>query len=222
MLLLAAAVVAALIGAGGVVLVFGGDDDPTSDTATDRRDRDRVATDAEGTPTTVATETTDEAVTDEPARFRCWNGGAPVTRLATCPPPSGTDGMAWVFPSSTGGTCTADAGVQRASEVDCAPVVGGGAVRFHYSEWRTREALDTYYGSNTVAGITPPGGRDDLTAAQVESRDPDVGYKVAIYYSDPAGLWSVTIYAADEAQYQAALAELEVRPFRQLRGKRAG
>ncbi|WP_183099543.1 hypothetical protein [Nocardioides pelophilus] len=221
-LLLAAAVVAALIGAGGVVLLFGGDDDRTSDTATDRGDRDRVATDAAGTPTTVATETTDEAVTDEPATFRCWNGGAPVMRLATCPPPSGADGMAWVFPSSTGGTCTSDAGVQRASEVDCAPVVGGGAVRFHYSEWRTRAALETYYGSNTVAGIASPGGRDDLTAAQVESRDPDVGYKVAIYFSDPAGLWSVTIYAADEAQYQAALAELEVRPFRQLRGKRAG
>lgn len=221
-LLLAAAVVAALIGAGGVVLVFGGDDDPTSDTATDRRDQEAATTDAGGAPTTAVTETDDEATTDEPATFRCWNGGAPVMRLSTCPPPSGADGMSWVFPSSTGGTCTSDAGVQRASEVDCAPVVGGGAVRFHYSEWRTRAALETYYGSNTVAGISPPDGRDDLTAAQVESRDPDVGYKVAVYYSDPAGLWSVTIYAADETQYQAALAELDVRPFSQLRGRRAG
>ena len=99
--------------------------------------------------------------------------------------------------------------------------MGGSAVRFHYSEWRTRQALETYYGGNTVAGIGSPGGRTDLTAVQVVSRDSSVGYKVAIYYADPSALWSVTIYAADEAEYQAALDQLVVRPFKELRGARA-
>jgi hypothetical protein len=216
-LLVVAAVFAALIGATGVVLLFGGDDDPGSDTAADTRDAKVPTTKAGGT--TGATESATETETDEPATFRCWNGGVAVVRLETCPPPSGADGMSWVFPSSTGTTCTSDAGVQRASEVECAPVVGGDGVRFHYSEWRSRAALETYYGNKTIVGIGTPDGRGDLTAVQVESRDPDVGYKVAIYYTDSSGLWSVTIYSADEAQYQAALDEFEGRPFRQLRGK---
>ena len=144
-----------------------------------------------------------------------------MTRLASCTPPFGAAGMAWVFPSSTGGTCSTDAGAQRASEAECAPVVGDDTVRFHYSEWRSRSALETYYGGNTVASIGSPGGRDDLTAVQVVSRDSSVGYKVAIYYADASALWSVTIYAADEAQYQAAVDQLVMRPFRRLRGEPA-
>ena len=31
----------------------------------------------------------------------------------------------------------------------------------------------------------------------------------------------MTIYAADEAQYEAAIDQLVMRPFRQLRGERA-
>ncbi|WP_183092561.1 hypothetical protein [Nocardioides stalactiti] len=144
-----------------------------------------------------------------------------VERIADCDVPTGVEGMSWVFPSSTGSTCVIEGAVQRAAEVDCTPVVGGGAVRFHYSEWRTRPALEGYYGGNTISPIAAPEGRADLVAAQVESRDPDVGYKVAIYYADSAGLWSVTIYAADEAQYDAAVAALDIRPFRELRGKPA-
>jgi hypothetical protein len=112
-------------------------------------------------------------------------------------------------------------GAQRATEAECTPVVGGASVRFHYSEWRSRPALENYYGGNTLESLGAPGGRDDLTAVRVVSRDSTVGYKVALYYSDPMALWSVTIYAADEAEYLAAVAQLEMRPFRQLRGKRA-
>jgi len=226
-LLAVAALVAALIGAGGVVLFFGTeDDDPASDTsAEDRADRvdsdDR--TDDPGDPdpdeaTSTTTET--ESADTEPASFRCWDGGGPVVRLADCAPPSGLPGLAWVFPSSAGSTCSSSAGAQRAAEADCSPLVDGDAVRFHYSEWRSRTALETYYGGNTLATIAAPGGRGDLVAARVTSRASDVGYKVALYYADPSALWSVTIYAADEAQYQAAVAQLEVRPFQQLRGER--
>lgn len=226
-LLAVAALVAALIGAGGVVLFFGNDDDdPASDTSAedsadgaDSEEReDREATTAPDDDATTATET--ESATDEPASFRCWDGGPSVVRLADCSPPSGVAGLAWVFPSAEDSTCVPDVGVQRAAEVDCSPIVDGEAVRFHYSEWRTRDALENYYGGNTLATIAPPGGRADLTAARVTSRASDVGYKVALYYADPSALWSVTIYAADEAQYRAAVAKLEARPFQQLRGER--
>ena len=186
MLLAVAALVAALVGAGGVVLLLGGEDDSDPDTsAEDRagdRDRPEATTDAGSTaPTTRArqTETTDAAL------FRCWDGEATATRLADCAPPTGVAGMAWVFPSSTGATCSTEAGAQRASEAECAPAVGAGTVRFHYSEWRSRSALEAYYGGNTIAAIAAPGGRDDLTAVQVVSRGSTVGYKVAVYYTDP-------------------------------------
>ena len=153
--------------------------------------------------------------------FRCWNGGVAVTRLETCPPPTGANGLAWVFPSATDSTCVVEPGAQRATEAECAPVVGGVAVRFHYSEWRARPALETYYSGNTVEALGAPGGRADVTAVRVVSRDSSVGYKVALYYTDPMALWSVTIYALDEAEYLAAVDQLVMRPFRQLRGKRA-
>jgi hypothetical protein len=224
-LLAVAALFAAAIGAGGVVLLFGGDDDSPSDASAEDRangTRDRDGTTDAG-PSTPASETptATETETKEPPTFLCWDGGAAVSRLADCAPPAGAAGLAWVFPSSTGATCSTDAGAQRASEADCAPTVGGDTVRFHYSEWRSREALETYYGGNTVAAIGAPGGRADLVAMQVVSRDSSVGYKVAIYYADPTALWSVTVYASDETQYQSAIDQLVMRPFNQLRGERA-
>ena len=66
-------------------------------------------------------------------------------------------------------------GVQRAAEADCSPLVDGDAVRFHYSEWRSRTALENYYGGNTLAMIAAPGGRGDLVAAGVTSRASDGG-----------------------------------------------
>ena len=222
-LLVAAAVVAALIGAGGVVLLLGGADSPTDTSAGDRSDDGDLKGAGEADPRTdagsSAPPTPSPTKTSTPARFRCWDGGT-VVRLSACVPPSGALGMAWVFPSSTGSTCSTEAGVERASEAECAPAVGEDPVRFHYSEWRSRSGLETYYGGNTLETIAAPGGRDDLAAAQVVSRDPSVGYKVAVYYADPAALWSVTIYAADQAQYEAAVEVLEMRPFGLLRGER--
>ncbi len=221
-LLLAATVVAALIGAGGAVLLFGGDDDSPSDTsAEDRADRrDDVDGSTGAGPSAPTDPSPAETETTEPPTFRCWDGGT-ANRLEACPQPSGAGGMAWVFPSSTGATCSTEAGSQRASEAECAPAVGDATVRFHYSEWRSREALETYYGANTVAVIEAPDGRADLSAVQVVSRDSSVGYKVAIYYADPSARWSVTIYAADEAQYLAAIDELVMRPFGKLLGRPA-
>ncbi|WP_322937171.1 zinc ribbon domain-containing protein [Nocardioides bizhenqiangii] len=223
-LMAVAALFAAAIGAGGVVLLFGGDDDSPSDTsaedrANDTGDRD-ATTDAAPSAQASETPTATETATKEPPTFQCWDGGAAVTRLADCAAPTGAAGLAWVFPSSTGASCSTEAGAQRASEAGCAPVVGGATVRFHYSEWRSRAALETYYASNTVAVIAAPDGRGDLVALQVESRDSSVGYKVAIYYTDPSAPWSVTIYAADEAEYLAAVDQLAMRPFPQLRGER--
>lgn len=220
-LMIAAAIVAALIGAGGVVLLFGNsDDDPSASdrSSDDRDDVDAAATTPVDDQTATETATVSESATGDPETFRCWNGGA-VARLADCTSPTGTSGLAWVFPSSADNTCSSSVGVQRPTEVDCSPLVAGTPVRFHYSEWRSRAALEAYYGLRTFEAIGAPAGRDDLTAAQVVSRASDVGYKVAIYFSDPSGLWSVTIYAADESQYRAAVERLDVRPFRQLRGQ---
>ncbi len=228
LLLVVAALVAALIGAAGVVLLFGNDDDDrASDTsAEDRGDKIDATTEATTDATTddggatTATATATDSENAEPASFRCWHGGPLVTRPVDCAPPTGQAGLAWVFPSSDESTCSPSVAVQRAAEVDCSPLVDGDPVRFHYSEWRSREALENYYGGNTVATIASPGGRGDLTAARVASRASDVGYKVAVYYADSTALWSVTIYAADEAQYLAAVGLLEARPFGQLRGER--
>jgi hypothetical protein len=218
-LLVAAALVAALIGAGGVVLLFGGDDDKSSDSSAEGSADADPTKDSGGKSSPSATPTTSE--TDQPGTVQCWNGGDLVSRPAECSPPAGAAGLAWVFPSSVGSTCSTTAGAQRASEAECTPDVAGDAVRFHYSEWRSRAALESYYGGNTIGPIGAPGGRDDLVALQVISRDSAVGYKVAIYYADPSALWSVTIYAADETEYLAAVGQLDMRPFGQLRGKRA-
>lgn len=219
-LLVVAALVAALIGAGGVLLLFGGDDPDSDTTAEDREGADRTADRGPRAPTT-AEQTETETDDVEPPTYECWSGGVAVTRLVTCPPPTGADGLVWVFPSAADSTCAVEPGAERATEADCTPVVGGAAVRFHYSEWRTRPALENYYSGNMVEPLGSPDGREDITAVRVGSRDSDVGYKVALYYTDPTTLWSVTIYAADEAEYLAALDHLVMRPFRQLRGTRA-
>ncbi len=221
-LLAIAALVAALIGAGGVVLLFGSDDPGADTTAEDRDGSDRTSDGGPTGPTSSEpTETETETDAAEPSTYQCWNGGVAVTRLVTCPPPTGANGLVWVFPSATDGTCVIEPGAQRATEAECAPAVGGGAVRFHYSEWRARPALETYYTGNQVEPLGAPDGREDITAVRVVSRDSSVGYKVALYYNDRMALWSVTIYAVDEAEYLAALDHLVMRPFRQLRGKRA-
>lgn len=223
-LLAVAALFAAAIGAGGVVLLFGGDDDsPSGTSAEDRANTSGRDATTDAGPSTPAgqTPTATETETKKPATFQCWDGGAAVSRLADCTPPTGATGLAWVFPSATGATCSIDAGAQRASEADCAPTIGDDTVRFHYSEWRSRASLETYYGGNMVASIGAPGGRADLVALQVASRDSSVGYKVAIYYADPTALWSVTVYASDESQYQSVIDQLVMRPFKQLRGAKA-
>lgn len=219
LVLVVAALLAALVGAGGVVLLLGGDDKSAAPTAEDRDGGRAGSTTTEttaGEPTTTAPTETDPP-TQEQGTFRCWSGGALVAELADCGTPTGPEGLKWVFPSAAGPGCTADASAQRASEIECAP----DGVRFHYSEWRSRAALEQYYGGIALTSIDPPGGRSDLTAFQVVSRESDVGYKVAIYYSSPTALWSVTIYAADEAQYDALLSDLRMRPFEDLQGKKA-
>ncbi|KAA1427559.1 zinc ribbon domain-containing protein [Nocardioides antri] len=222
LLLVVAAVLAALLGAGGVVLLLGSEDESPSDTTVDdRRDDVDTTPDTGATPTTTSTTPTtssSETGATEQQAVQCWDGES-VASLDSCSPPSGVEGMAWVFPSSTGSSCSAEPGVQRLTEADCTPTVAGETVRMHYSEWRSRTELESYYGGLTIGTLDPPDGRDDLAAREVVSRDPDVGYKVAIYYTSASGLWSVTVYAADEAQYLAALGELEIRPFGQLQGR---
>ncbi|KAA1421542.1 hypothetical protein F0U44_04450 [Nocardioides humilatus] len=218
LVLVVAALLAAAVGAGGVVLVLSGQDDDRSTAATDSPTRDQRTTSA---PTSDAAPTSDvgqtKSATPKPRDFRCWDGGKRVAALAACGLPTGQDGLTWVFPSAAASGCYGNTGVQRDAEIECSP----SGVRFHYSEWRSRGALETYYGGNGPVSIDPPSGRADLRAFQVESRDPDVGYKVAVYFADPSALWSVTIYAADRDQYLAIIRELDVRPFRDLRGKRA-
>lgn len=216
-LLAIAALLAAGAGAGGAVLLLGsGDEEPSSAAARDR-DADRPARSTEPSEVAEESASASESVTptEEARTFRCWSGGAPVADLAECGNPTGPDGLRWVFPSADQAGCTEDASAQRASEIECAP----GGVRFHYSEWRSRTALEQYYGGIALASIDPPSGRGDLTAFQVASRESGVDYKVAIYYTSPATLWSVTIYAADESQYRAVVGGLEVRQFRDLRGR---
>ncbi len=213
-----AATLAALVGVAAIVAVLRFNDDPSP---SDSR---------EGTGTTTSepqasAQATDRAspvdsATPTAQTFTCWNGGASVTQLDSCQPPSGNDGMAWVFPSSTGTGCFFKPRPNRASEAECTPTVGGDPLRFHYSEWRARTDLERYYGGLSPSPIRPPDSRDDLIAVHVTSRNVSVGFKVAIYYRSPSALWSVTIYAVDEAQYSAALNHLEVIPRRQLRGIR--
>ena len=173
MLLAVAALVAALIGAGGAVLLFGGEDDSPSDTSAEDRavtaPTDRRGATGRPTPRSSATGSpTETRVQSEPTTFRCWNGGRAVARLGlACTPPFGAAGMAWVFPSSTGATCSTEAGAQRASGGRTALRSSvATAVRFHYSEWRSRADLEVYYGGNSVAASASPSGRDDLTAAR--------------------------------------------------------
>lgn len=217
-LLAGAAVVAALIGAGGVVLLLGGDDDPTEAREPSRTVDAAATADADPSPPTSTEPGT--AVTSEPPEFRCWNGDGPVERLADCSLPTGPDGLAWVFPSVLHDGCSVRTGAARATEADCIEDIEGADVRFHYSEWRSRAALEDYYGRNEIERVGPLAGNPDLTVVEVVSRDPAVDYKVAIYYEDPSALWSVTIYAADQATFFYAEGEVEARRLRQIRGER--
>ncbi|PWN01113.1 hypothetical protein DJ010_19875 [Nocardioides silvaticus] len=218
-LLVAAAVVAALIGAGGVMLLLGGDDDEPTEAK--ERSRAGAGTATDDAPTSPAnTEPSNTGATKEPPQFRCWNGDGPVNRLADCPLPSGPDGMAWVFPSVLDDGCSVRAGAARATEADCIELVEGSEVRFHYSEWRSRAALEAYYGRNETGAVGTLAGNPDLTVVEVISRDPAVDYKVAIYYEDPSTLWSVTVYAADQAQFFYAEGKVEARRLKQIRGER--
>jgi hypothetical protein len=224
------ALFAALLGAGGVFLLLGDDepgttaqDEGTADDVIEGQGRGDATTGPEaetGEATTPADDPTEPAPTEAVAGFTCWDG-TKVAKPSRCRVPTGQDGLAWVFPTSDDPGCTPRTGAARVTEADCYPDVAGRSVWFHYSEWRSPAAMTDYYQGQALATLGPPNGRTDLTAYLVESRQSDIGHKVAIMYVDPTAVWSVTIYAADEQQYAGALARLDMRPFRQLRGKRS-
>ena len=219
-LLAAAAVVAALIGAGGVVLVFGGDDDPTGTSADDRAgDGDRT-----GAGTDPSAPTGAEPDGDRDSRA----AGLPVLERRARRDPARQLHTALRRRRDGVGLPLLDRGHLR--DRGRRPAGVGGGVRAGHRRRPgplplqrvavadgTRVLLRRQHGR----GLEAPDGRDDLTAVRVSSRASSVGYKVAIYYADASALWSVTIYAADESQYLAAVDQLAARPFRQLRGKRA-
>lgn len=227
--LVVAGLLAAVLGAVGVVLLLG-EDDPGSDRVSARDDSADARADTDADEADEAEDSQEPPTADEPTdpptsqqaapvpAFRCWDGTEVVRRRA-CPEPTGPAGMAWAFPSSSDNSCITTSSARRPTEVDCNPLVDGVPVRVHYSEWSSRIAMESYYGNLAVEPAPAPGGRGDITAMHVYSRDSDVGFKVALYFSDPSTRWSVTIYAADESAYLRALSQVDIRASRQLRGR---
>lgn len=215
MLLLVLVLVAVGIGATGAVLLLRGDDVTAAADDESRRapgPRDGPVSELSASPV----DETEVTNTVAPPAFRCWDG-ADVGTLAECRAPTGADGLSWVFGGSTGEQCVVVPDPGRLTEVDCYPSQAGGQVRVHYSEWRSREALEEYYAGNLRSVLAPP-------APYLEAwlLDASVDHKVVVFYDDPAARWSVTVYAETEAQYRSVVEGLEPRPARWLAGERAG
>ncbi|MXG91430.1 hypothetical protein [Nocardioides flavescens] len=164
-------------------------------------------------PTPSPTETPTETPTADPAPARagtCWDGRA-TPSLATCPLPSGTDGLAWVFPTfdPTSSRCRPAPTEGRAYAVTlswtCTARVDGRRVTLAYDEvvdpaelaqWMVAKA-----GPEHLAKIDGArGGRLLMDDTAGEPSRITGGY---------ARLpWAVSVFAPDPATARAAWDEL--------------
>ena len=167
-------------------------------------------------PSTASTEVPTEDVRQQ-SGVRCWNG-VEVAGLAGCSYPQGVEGLVWVFPGADDSGCGGVARGHHGRVVDryCSVLLPHGAeVQLHFSQWRDFDLMRFNYRADQ-AGPDLAMDRDDLHAFAVA--DVDAAFKVAVYYRLPQAPWSVTVYAASDADLGTALELLEVRPVKQLRG----
>lgn len=151
------------------------------------------------------------------ATIQCWDG-AEVVALRSCTFPTGVRGMQWIFPLSKAGSCGVVARglhgrlLDRYCPVD---LPNGKEAQFHYSEWPDHDRMRLNYRADQ-GGLDLELGRQDLHAFPVA--DVDAESKVVLFYRLPDAPWSVTLYASSAADMDLALASLQIRPVKQLRG----
>ncbi|MFZ2501957.1 MAG: serine/threonine-protein kinase [Nocardioides sp.] len=169
---------------------------------------DNTPNQAQPTPTAPASESASSPAAPassptapaEPASdVLCWNG-ARVGDQKDCPPVSGRDGAAWVFPSMDDQNCSGvPAPTGRRGMWHCYQRLDNGEqVEFHYSWWESvNYARAEYRGQNTISEQSLNDGR---TLWRIRS---GARAKAAIVYDEQP--WGVTVYAYSRDSVDAAI-----------------
>lgn len=204
-LVAAAVFVLILIGAAIVSLIGSGDDDPE-------------ATDSE--PSSQGP--SDDPASPDAAGPTCWNG-TQVAGLSECPDPSGTDGLAWVFPSFDPQECTMRR--ENPAKWNCTvETAEGDKVRIRYREHKGVErALTAYtakYGLKNRTEVLS--AREDIERYVWQAPRPNNNGVWAISSMYAEYPWSVTIKGQKSDAVEAAFNDdVEFRNPRRLAGSPA-
>lgn len=159
---------------------------------------------------------------EAPRAGTCWDG-RPTPSLATCPLPSGLEGLAWVFPAfdPTSSRCRPAAIEDRAYAVTlswtCSARVDGRRVTLAYDEVADPAALAQWMvlkaGADHVSEVSGARGGRLLM-------DDTAGSPARITGSYARLPWAVSVFAPDPATARAAWTELvRQRPPQAIRGQ---
>jgi hypothetical protein len=196
--------VAVLVLAGGIaaaVIAATGDSKGSPQTAAD--DPAEVTDRSKPTDSRKEKErrTAPSPMNDEEA-VRCWDG-ATATTLEACGFPQGNPGLRWVFDGMKDLDCEPifAPNKDRAATRYCYGDIDGRPVQYHVSHWRHWDEMAHFYDTYR----TEPGdldlGRTDVRAFWVRT---DGDLKIAVYYTDHAAPWSMTVHADDDRDALAA------------------
>lgn len=119
---------------------------------------------AEATPEPTPTQTPTPTPADSSSAFVCWDGSG-ADRLADCSSPTGSDGLAWLFPRMADQRCGAsDESGDAVLRVVCLDELDDGTrVQVGYFEWSSVEdGLDFYDQQGLERSDLPLPGGDEI------------------------------------------------------------
>lgn len=202
--IIAGAVCLLLVIVAAILSVIGDDDEP-SDSA------------SQATSSPTADDSPAPSTTGE----ECWDGSQADT-LNSCPIPSGTAGLAWVFPSFDPAECTDKTEGAQPPRWNCSVTVdGGGKVRVRYREHGSLErGLATYsqdYGVRNRSEVLSPREDVERYVWRAPSADNFGFWSVSSMYAEHP--WSVTVKGRASADVEAVFADVvEFRNPRRIPG----
>jgi hypothetical protein len=153
-----------------------------------------------------------------PAPVECWTGRQ-VRELDSCGYPYGRRGMRWLFGDAQAASCreTETDSARQSFAVTCRRVTlaGGVEVDLRFLGWGPARGMERYYDDVWLRRLTAP--ERHTYAFEIETARGAAGVlrSNGLFTND----LSVEVHADDRSELVAAIAALDLRPWREFRGR---
>ena len=158
-----------------------------------------------------------------PAPYRCWDGSE-AQKLKDCSPPTGVEGLKWVFPAMAADKCgkaSKDAGDGAVLRVLCRHALEDGTrIGVGYFEWSSVRAGKDFYGAQGLAPTKAKGPDGRPVAFGFFGVQGDTVKSANLLVDEP--LSSTVTFPVSVTPTAQDVQALAPRPFDQLRGAPVG